>query len=490
MLFNSTDFGIFFAIVLAMNWLVAGNKQARNLVLLACSMLFYGMFHYSFCIYLAVVIVLSYGAARVIAGIQKERKRFAMMLTTVVVLSLGLLYTKYSNFLLDGVPGLSGWQSSAMHILTPVGISFYTFSILGYVLDVYYESIEPENNLLTYAAFVSFFPHLLMGPIAASTDLLPQFSKKPHISVNAVDEGIGEFLWGLFKKAVVADNIEKAVSYTFSANNEDLTGSSLFVGGVLFGIYIYSDFSGYSSMARGAAKLLGFNLVHNFRTPFFSTSVSEYWRRWHISLSNWLTAYIYNPFVFALKSWGRMGVLLGVFVTFFISGVWHGAGWQFIIFGVLNGLAIIYEIATKDFRDKLAKRIPARIHSFFSGFAMLIFMHVSWVFFRANDAKQGAEIVSRIYSASLFTIPESFVTEYLIWGIPMLAIEWVQRKGSYILDIQQWMPVRITTKDRGQKKNVMRLHLVLKVLLYTLLALAIYLFQKKMNTKEYYYFKF
>ncbi len=490
MLFNSTEFGVFFAIVLAINWLVSGNLPVRNLVLLACSMLFYGMFHYSFCLYLGVLIVLSYGAARIIAGIEQENKRFAMLVTTSVLLSVGLLYTKYSSFLLSGIPTLAGWQASALHILTPVGISFYTFTMLGYVLDVYYERIEPEKNILTYASFVSFFPHLLMGPIAASTELLPQFRHKPKISINAVDEGIGEFLWGLFKKVVVADNISKAVSYCFSANNDDLTGSSLFVGAVLFGIYVYADFSGYSSMARGAAKLLGFELLQNFRTPFFSTSVSEYWRRWHISLNNWLTAYIYNPLSYSMKRWGRVGVLLAIFITFFISGVWHGAGWQFIIFGLLNGLAIIYEILTKNVREKLAAKLPKRLYAVFSNLIVLLFMHLSWVFFRVDNATQGVTIISRIYSSSLFSLPESFVTGYLVWCVPLLVVEWVQRNGSYVMDVQQWMPVRITVKNRKQKKKVMLLHYIIKVLLYLMLVAAIYFFHKQMSASEYYYFKF
>lgn len=490
MLFNSTEFAVFFAIVLATNWLVSRNLPVRNLVLLVSSMLFYGMFHYSFCLYLGVLIALSYGAARIIAHVEHENKRFTMLVTTTIVLALGLLYTKYSSFLLGDIPALAGWQASVLHILTPVGISFYTFTMLGYVLDVYYESIEPEKNILTYASFVSFFPHLLMGPIASSTELLPQFRCKPQITLNAADEGIGEFLWGLFKKVVVADNLEKAVSYCFSANNEDLSGSSLFVGGILFGIYIYSDFSGYSSMARGTAKLLGFNLAQNFRTPFFSTSVSEYWRRWHISLSNWLTAYIYNPIVYTLKRWGVKGVLLGIFITFFVSGIWHGAGWQFIVFGVLNGLAIIYEILTKSFREKMAKALPRTVHTLLSNIIVLLFMHISWVFFRAANVRQGAGIMSRIYSASLFTLPEAFVAEYLLWGVPVLVVEWVQRKGSYLMDIQQWMPVRITTKNRTQKKKVMLLHYIIKVVLYLLLIAAIYLFHRKTNTNEYYYFKF
>lgn len=490
MLFNSTEFGIFFAVVLVLNWLVRNNIHVRNLVLLACSMFFYAMLHYSFPIYLLALIAISFTMGKAIAKQQKERKRKLLLLLALVVLSAGLIYTKYSGFVLGNIKGLAQWQASALHILVPVGISFYTFGVIGYVLDVYYETIEAEHNFLAYAAYISFFPQLLAGPIPAATALLPQFTKKPVMKLNMAIEGIGEFLWGLFKKVVVADNIVMAVNFCFSDNNEDLSGSSLFIGAALFGIFIYADFSGYSSMARGCAKLLGIDIVQNFNTPFFSTSVSEYWRRWHISLTTWLNAYIYSPIVFGLKHWRKAGVLVGVFVTFFISGIWHGAGWQYIVFGVVNGVAIIIEIVTKDVRAKLFGRLPRVVNNIISNLVVVVFMLFAWVFFKADNLPQAMAILSRICSSGFFTRPDSFIAGYIVWVLPLIIIEYVQRNGSYMMDVQQWLPVKVTRKDRSQRKNISRLHIIISTILYAVLILVIYLFHKKVNLAEYYYFKF
>lgn len=490
MFFNTLEFGIFFAVVAVLTWAVSRNMQARNLVLLAASMFFYGMLHYTFPIYLAVVVGISYLMGRLIEKQQHERKRKWLLISALSVLSAGLVYTKYSDFILSGIPGLQQWQTTALGILVPVGISFYTFAVLGYVLDVYYEAIEAERNVLTYATYISFFPHLLAGPIPAATTLLPQFSKKPQMSTNTIIEGVGEFLWGLFKKMVVADNIQMAVNYCFSANNQALSGSSLFVGAALFGAYIYADFSGYSGMARGCAKLLGMDLVQNFRTPFFSTSVSEYWRRWHISLSNWLNAYIYGPISYGLKNWAKAGVLVAVFTTFLISGIWHGAGWQYIIFGVVNGLAIIYEIVTKDIRAKIFGRLPRLLNNILSNIFVVVFMLFAWVFFKANGLEHALSILSRICSVSLFTAPSSFVTKYLVWVLPLIVVELVQHRGNYILDVQQWLPVKVTIKDRDQRKKVSYLHIAISVVVFCAIIASIYFFHKKVNMAEYYYFKF
>lgn len=490
MLFNTLEFGIFFAIVFTLNWALSRDVRVRNLILLASSMVFYAMLDYTFPVYLMALIGVSYGMARVIEKQQNERKRKWLLTATLVVLSAGLVYTKYSEFILGNITGLAQWQASALGILIPVGISFYTFAVIGYVLDVYYESIEVERNFLTYATYISFFPHLLAGPIPAATTLLPQFNNKPRLSTNLVIEGISEFLWGLFKKMVIADNILIAVNYCFSANNDDLSGSSLFVGAALFGAYIYADFSGYSEMARGCAKLLGIDIVRNFNTPFFSTSVSEYWRRWHISLTNWLNAYIYGPITFGLMRWGKAGVLITVFLTFLISGIWHGAGWQYIIFGVINGLAIIFEIVTKDVRAKIFGKLPRMLNNVISNFFVVVFMLVAWVFFKADGLPHAMNILKRICSASLFTAPESFVAQYLVWVLPMVVVEFVQQRGKYILDVQQWLPVKVTRKDRDQRKKINYLHIAICVVLLAVTILCIYLFHKKVNMAEYYYFKF
>ncbi len=490
MLFNSLEFGVFFAILLAVYWLLYKNRNAQNLILLAGSLIFYAWLHYSFPIYLMAMVSVSYVLGKLIGRQENEKRRKGLLILSLVVLSAGLIYTKYSGFILGNIKGLESWEAGALHILVPVGISFYTFAILGYILDVYYEAIEPEANYLTFATYICFFPQLLSGPIPAATTVLPQFKKKATVSVNSVTEGIGEFLWGLFKKMVVADNISMAVSYCFSANNVDLSGSSLFIGAALFGINIYADFSGYSSMARGCAKMFGIDIIQNFNLPLFSKSVAEYWRRWHISLTNWLYSYIYNPLVFGLKRWGKWGVIVGIFITFFISGIWHGAGWQFIVFGVVNGIAIIFEILTKDIRTRLLGKMPSWLGGLISTFVVLIFMLFSWIFFRANDLAQAMRMIGRICSGSLFSAPDTFVVEYLVWGIPMVVIEWLQRKGRYTLDVDQWLPTKVVRKRAPKNKKIMMLSLGIKLAIYVAICLSIYFFHKKVDMAEYYYFKF
>lgn len=490
MLFNSSEFGIFFAIVTALFWLLHKNRNAQNLILLVGSLFFYAWLHYTFPIYLMVLVSASFLLAKLIARQTNDRRRKLWLIVAVSILSLGLVYTKYSGFILGNIAGLESWQASALNILVPVGISFYTFAVLGYVLDVYYEAVEPERHYLTYATYICFFPQLLSGPIPSASEILPQFKTKPVLTVNAALEGVGEFLWGLFKKMVVADNISMAVSYCFSKNNTDLTGSSLFVGAALFGLNIYADFSGYSSMARGCAKLLGINLIHNFKLPLFSHSVTDYWRRWHISLTNWLYAYIYNPLVFGLKKWRKWGIIAGIFITFFISGIWHGAGWQFIIFGVVNGLAIIFEILTADFRMSLFGRMPPLLRKLAGTFIVLTFMLISWIFFRADSLSQALGMISRICSADLFSPPDSFVVKYLVWGIPMILVEWVQRKGSYTLDLNQWMPTKIVRKGQKESRRAKIMAITANLVLFALIGLAVFYLHKKVDMAEYYYFKF
>ena len=490
MLFSSIEFAIFFIIVCALYWATYKWRHVQNFILFAASMYFYAQLHYSFPIYIICMAGISYLFANIIEKKENERKRKRWLIAGICTVSLGLIYTKYSGFLLGSFRGLEQWQSTALHILTPVGISFYTFAMLGYMLEVYYENIPAERNFLTYASYISFFPHLLSGPIASSLTVLPQFSKKPVLTIASADEAIGEFIWGLFKKMVVADNISLAVSLCFSSNNSDLNGSSLYVGAVLFGVQIYADFSGYSSMARGCAKMLGIDLVQNFHTPLFSKSVSEYWRRWHISLTTWFNSYIYNPIVFSIMRWGKWSVIIGLMLTFLISGIWHGAGWQYIIFGVVNGLALVYEMLTKKLREKIFGKLPKIINTFISRFLVLNFMIFSWIFFRANSVKEAVDIISRIFSKSFFEAPTPFVLKYLVWIIPLIVIEWIQRNGTYTMDMLQWLPTKVTHKNKPQKQNLKWMHIAIKITIYVLLGISIYLFYKKQNMAEYYYFKF
>ncbi len=489
MLFNTQGFALFFAIILACYWLLFKWRHLQNLVLLGGSMYFYAQLHYSFPIYLSAIIIASYLFAALIDKTDNQVQRKTLLVIGLCIISAGLVYTKYSGLFFNGVKGLEQWQASVLHILTPVGISFYTFSTLGYITDVYRRKISAEKNLLTYATYISFFPHLLSGPIPSAATILPQFSKKATVSLSYIDESIGEIVWGLFKKMVVADNISLAVSFCFS-QYQDLNGSTLFIGVMLFGIQLYADFSGYSSIARGLAGLLGIELIQNFRLPFSSKSVTEYWRRWHISLTNWFYEYIYNPLVVTFRHLDRWSIVLSLMITFFISGLWHGAGWQFVVWGLLHGVAMVYEALTRKRRKQLSKKVPSFIYNVCSNIFVLLFLGFSWVFFRAASVGDAIHILSRIFSTSILSSPTQYVAKYITWCLPLIAIEWIQRNGEYSMDMQQWrIPERITGNTMSPQRAVW-INYSIKVCLYLLVCIGIYLFYKKQDAAEYYYFKF
>ncbi len=484
MLFNTKEFALFFAVVLAVYWLLFKWRTLQNILLLGASMYFYSQLHFSFPIYLSALVIISYCFAAAIEKNKKPRQRKALLTIGLCIISAGLIYTKYIIALFNQLHASRDWLPGSWSLLVPVGISFYTFAILGYLIDVYWEKIPAERNILTYASYISFFPHLLSGPIPSATTILPQFKTRANATFTHIDESIGEILWGLFKKMVVADNISKAVSYCFSQYSE-LNGSTIAIGVFLFGIQLYADFSGYSSMARGIAGLLGINLVQNFIVPFHSTSITEYWRRWHISLTNWLYGYIFNPMVYALRTWRRWAIVVSLLVTFFISSFWHGAGWQFVVWGMLHGVAMVYEYLTVEQRKRLSEKIPLVIYNLVSWLFVILFLALGWVFFRANSVPDAVSMLRRILSPGLFTAPESYVTKYAVWCIPLFAVEWIQRKGTYIMDIRQWHIGACISPARAKQINI-----AIKSCLYLLLCVSICYLSKKQNSAEYYYFKF
>ena len=483
MLFNTKEFALFFAIVLAVYWLLFKWRTLQNIVLLVASMYFYAQLHYSFPIYLSALILISYSFAVAVERNENPGQRKALLVAGLCVISAGLVYTKYSTLFFSNIKGLERWQASALHILVPVGISFYTFSTLGYLTDVYRRKINAERNLLTYATYISFFPHLLSGPIPSAQTILPQFSAPARVTVAGIDESIGEIVWGLFKKMVIADNISLAVSYCFAQYHE-LAGSTLFIGVFLFGVQLYADFSGYSSMAKGFAGLLGIELIQNFNLPFSSKSLTEYWRRWHISLTNWFYEYIFNPTVVTCRNWGKGAIVFALMLTFFISGFWHGAGWQFVIWGLLHGIIMSYEALTSKQRKKLSKQRPF-LYSLVSHMFVLLFLCFAWVFFRAASVHDAFAILSRIGSAGIITAPEQYVVKYIVWCLPLFIVEWIQRKGTYTMDMAQWRIGAALSSRKAKQVNT-----AIKICLYLLVCLAIFFFYKKQNAAEYYYFKF
>ncbi len=531
MVFNSYEFAIFFAILFIFYWLFHKNNNIRNIFLLLGSIYFYatfpGMgvsdghnfddsinfhqiinlplhislngidnilildktFHYLFVMYLLVLITFSY-IMGILINVSKSNSAKQILKTIgCAFLIFGLLYLRYSGLILGDIPGLQQWQASAFHLLAPVGISFYSFSCIGYLVDLANDRIPIERNYLSYATYISFFPHLLIGPIPTASTILPQFSKKPTLTLKNADQAIGEILWGLFKKMVVADNINNMVKYCFD-QYADLNGSTLVLGVALFGLYLHADFSGYSDIVKGLARLLGIEIINNFDKPFYSKSITEFWRRWHISMSSWFNTHIFNPIVIKFRNWSNFAVFLGLFLTFAFAGIWHGANWKYLVFGVLHGLAVIIEHFTKKKRKKMYSKVPVFINTSISKFYVLIFLLFTWTFFRANNSTDAINILARICSPKLFETPLQLLLKTFVWCLPLVIIEFIQKKGTYTLDMQQWGITNKFSNTNNDEIYINTINISIKVVLYLLVSISIYLFCKKMNLAEYYYFKF
>ncbi|MBQ9219659.1 MBOAT family protein [Succinivibrio sp.] len=329
MLFNSLEFVIFFPCVITLYFAI--NERYKKIWLLLASYIFYMSWNPKFALLLAFATVITFFLGLYLD--KKKRSKITMTVILIIVFS-ALVYFKYSNFLIsqiNHVINIFHFQLiSHFDIVLPVGISFFTFQAAGYLIDIYKKETKAERNFIKYALFISFFPQLVAGPIERSKDLLNQFDNTKNYRPNRVFHGLLIMLWGFFLKIVIADRCALIADYTF-ANYEHLKGIQLIAGATAFSFQIYCDFMGYSTIARGAAKILGINLTENFRMPYFSSSIKEFWRRWHISLSYWLRDYLYIPLGGSRK--GKLITYRNILLTFLISGLWHGAGWNYICWG-------------------------------------------------------------------------------------------------------------------------------------------------------------
>ncbi len=472
MLFNTSDFAIFFLIVFAMYWLTGRWPRVQKLVLLAANYYFYHNLHYTFPFYLLGMILVGYVAARWLDAQEQQQRRKRILVAGIVVLGFGLTYIKYSGLILGNIPGLQQWQASALHILVPLGISYYTFSSIGYITDVYRKRLPAEQDFVTYAAYISFFPHLLSGPIPSSTAILPQFRRPSFPSYAVIEQSLAEILWGLFKKMVVAANVEKVVNYCY-ASYDDLTGSTVFLGVMLFNLYLYADFSAYSEIARGVSRLMGIELAQNFKMPFFSRNPGEFWRRWHTSLRKWMLDYLYLPM--GGNRGGKLKYITVMLFIFSFSGLWHGANMTFVCWGLLNGLYFIPYILT----DKLTryKDVVAAGRSFPTAkeaaqlVLTFLLMTTTRIFFRAPNMTVVKGLAAKIFSVGIVAAPLMLVVRNVAWCLPMLAFEWIQRERPYVLEVS--------------KK-----HMAMRMVAYAVVIVLIYQFRAKVNISEYYYFKF
>lgn len=396
MLFNSVAFLLFFPILCIIYFCIPSDKiRIRNMLLLFASYFFYMNWKAEYALLLLSSTVITYVAALGISrSTEKGRKKLFLVISIVLNLAI-LFFFKYYNFLADNVEMLLGNCGLKIDIpdfplLLPVGISFYTFQALGYSIDVYRGTTPVEKNFATYALFVSFFPQLVAGPIERSNNLLPQFKKQHLFDYDRVMGGVKLMLWGYFMKLVLADRCGIYVDAIYN-NVAHHNGGSYLVASFLFPFQIYGDFAGYSLIAIGVAKVMGFSLMENFRRPYFACSVGEFWHRWHISLSTWFKDYVYIPL--GGNRVGKARCYVNLFITFFVSGIWHGANWTFFCWGALHGglLCIEKAVGIGKAQYKGFKKI---IHWFIT-FILVCF---AWVFFRANNLSDAITVISGIFT--------------------------------------------------------------------------------------------
>ena len=343
MLFNSIEFAIFLPIVFVLYWFVFNrNLKAQNAFVVAASYLFYGWWDWRFLLLIAFTSTCSWWSGLLIDRFRDSGNKAKWISGGNITLNLLILCLfKYYDFFAESFGRLflgGASDNLLLHLILPVGISFYTFQALSYSIDVYRKKIEPTKDIIQFFAFVSFFPQLVAGPIERATNLLPQFGRTRTFDYHTATDGMRQILWGLFKKIVIADNCAIYVNEVY-ANFEDYSGSTLLVAAVLFAFQIYGDFSGYSDIAIGTAKLFGIKLMRNFNVPYFSRDIAEFWRRWHISLTTWFRDYVYIPLGGSRCS--KAKIIRNTFVIFLLSGMWHGANWTFIVWGAYHALLFL-----------------------------------------------------------------------------------------------------------------------------------------------------
>ena len=479
MLFNSADFLIFLPIVFLLYWFATkGNLKIQNILLLVSSYFFYACWDWRFLFLLVFSTVLDYYTGLKMHDAKtRSMKKFWFWLSISV--NLGFLGVfKYYNFFADSLATALnnvGFEAHfwTLQVILPVGISFYTFHGLSYVIDIYKEKIKPERNFVDYSVFVSFFPLLVAGPIERATHLLPQIQTKRQFNYHQAVDGLRQILWGLFKKMVIADNCAEYANMVF-ANSADHSGSTHIMGVLFFTFQIYGDFSGYSDIALGTARLFGIELLRNFAFPFFSRDTAEYWRRWHISLSSWFRDYLYIPL--GGSAGGTWMKVRNTFIIFIVSGFWHGAAWTYVFWGFLNALFIMPSIIFNTNRHNMEIVAKGRIFPtlkelfhILSTFSLTVF---AFIFFRSVDMAHAWNYLGEIFSMSTFTPPKGIRNE-LVWLIVIfMLIEWAGRENKYALE-----------------KLGLRWPQWARWSFYLLVVLAIFWF-KTMNEVNFIYFQF
>ncbi|TYA71856.1 MBOAT family O-acyltransferase [Seonamhaeicola marinus] len=483
MVFNSLEFLIFLPIVFCLYWLVfKKNLRIQNVLLLLASYFFYGFWDWRF---LSLIILSTlvdfYVAQKIFQNNRKISKKYWLWLS--ILINIGILgFFKYYNFFVNSwvemfdAFGISIENTWTLRVILPVGISFYTFQTMSYSFDVYNKHIKPTKDIVAFATFVSFFPQLVAGPIERASNLLPQISTKRVFDYNQIVSGLKLILWGLFKKVAIADALAPIVDDIFT-NYSNYSSSTLILGVIFFSFQIYGDFSGYSDIAIGTAKMFGIELSSNFKFPYFSRNITEFWNRWHISLSSWFKHYVYFPLGGSYGS--QVKSIRNVLIVFLVSGLWHGANWTYVVWGAFHALAFVPVFVIK--KNKKYKNLALgegeliislkEILKVIFVFSLVTF---SWIFFRSETIYQALEYIHNIFinkSFSVYDHPRGYrMIDYYMLISLFVIFEYIIRKDER-------NPIRFKSK-------------VLRFITYTLLILLMLLFYDNGIDRSFIYFQF
>lgn len=483
MLFNSIEFAIFLPIVFLLYWFVFNrNLKVQNAFIVAASYFFYGCWDWRFLILIAFTSLCSWVSGLLIEkyrslGKQGAAKAVNASNITVNLLILGV-FKYYDFFATSFARAFLGGNTDGilLHVILPVGISFYTFQALSYSIDVYRAKLAPTRDPVAFFAFVSFFPQLVAGPIERATNLLPQFQSSREFDYDTAVDGCRQMLWGLFKKVVIADNCALYVNKVFGSW-QDQYGSTLLLAAILFAFQIYGDFSGYSDIAIGTSKLFGIRLKRNFNVPYFSRDIAEFWRRWHISLTTWFRDYLYIPLGGSRCS--KPKVIRNTFIIFLVSGLWHGANWTFVAWGAYHALLflpLILSGSNRKYRNTAAEgRLLPPIGEFLRMLLTFFLVVIGWIIFRAESISDAWGYICRLFGNNLLSVPWLMTRQFYIplacSLILMVVVEWINRGREFGLDLY------------GIKAKWMR------IMIYYVFIVIIYYFQPA-ETVEFIYFQF
>lgn len=477
MLFNSFSFAIFLPVVFILYW--ALPHRLRWVLMLLASYYFYMSWNIKYIFLILFTTVISYGAARLLENEESKKKKKKILAGAAALCLSVLFFFKYFNFVSASVADFLSLFAIRMNpitlkVLLPVGISFYTFQTLSYVIDVYRGDVPAERHFGYYATFISFFPQLVAGPIERTRNLLPQLKAEHKFDYDQATYGLKLMAWGFFKKIVIADTLSLFVSIVYDAP-QDFQGFALVLATALFSIQIYCDFSGYSDIAIGTAKLLGINLMTNFKSPYFSESVKEFWSRWHISLSTWFKDYVYIPL--GGNRVGKVRHALNLMITFLASGLWHGANWTFVVWGGIHGAAQIIEntIIPKEKSTGIVRWIRVLFVFAFASFA--------WIFFVSNSMGDAIYVIGHLFDGILYLI------DYLRYGFGAISMSKVELAKDVfligLLIIFDFFSLKMDVISELSKQN-----LVVRWTAYVCLGLIIVFFSQKGVAAEFVYFQF